>query len=887
MGSRDDGHSRRDFLKGATVAATAAAVLDPTGQDGNAAASTAGKAHRKGLTTVALNVNGETKTVSVEPRTTLLDALRLELGLTGAKKGCDRGACGACTVLVDGEPQVSCMSLAIEAKGRKITTVEGVAADPANAALLKAFEIHDAAQCGYCIPGFVVSASALLSKTPKPSASQVRQGLCGNMCRCGTQSKIFDAVAAVAGRAAISTDAKNHVAIENVAARIDVQQKVTGAARYTADVTPNNCLYARFIRFPQGAGSVVSADIAKAQKVPGVLEVKLETKTGRYVGDRLGHIIAESEDAIEDALQALALKVRVDGVKAETDRRYSPPSAGPARLQRMYDSAAGVAEGTFSTQVQTHSPLEPHGLVVIPKDGGKQALVYASTQGVTSFRGEIAGHLGLSASKVEVRSEYVGGGFGAKFGPGAEGKLAASVAKRFKRPCKVMLTRWEEHVDAGNRPGSIQYMKIAADKSGSMLGGRVHKVGVVGFRGGGGGVKNPLLYDFGSVHTTRDEITLTAGRPRAFRAPGHPQGVFALESMVDALAAKVGVDPVVMRLRNEKSSARKAQLKDGAKRIGWKRRKADGTWPGRVKHGFGCAGTQWYKWPTQCSARVEVYRSGQVVVSSGVQDIGTGTFTVVADVAAEALRLDRSFIDARVGRSSYPAGPGSGGSQVARSLAPAVVDGCSKVAEAMRGVVAHAWGLKTRDVRYGKAMFRASGKKMTWKQACALLRDEPLAVVGKVKQMHLGKGHSDGVQFAEVAVDTETGVVRVIKIVAIQACGKVINRLNAENQICGGVIQGLSYALFEDRKLDRVTGGMVNANLEMYRIAGTMDVPDIIPVIWSDPGQTGVRALGEPTTIPTAGAIANAVANAIGARVYDLPMSPKRVLAALASKGKP
>lgn len=682
----------------------------------------------------------------------------------------------------------------------------------------------------------------------------------------------------------------NRVTMENDKPRVDVRAKVTGAAKYTADVHPEGMIHAGFLRFPYGSGELVEADVEAARKVKGVLEVSVTVpKAASYCGARLGYVVAESREAVEDGLAALKPKFRQGLAKAEPDREWKGPadiSAGEQKkLAGLFEKCAAVVEATYRTQVQTHSALETHGGVV--SAGKDSAEAWGSTQATFTYQDGLAGPLGLDASRIHVHNEYVGGGFGAKFGPDAEGSLAARMSKKHGRPCRVMLSRKEEHLDAGNRPGSIQYMKVGADKSGKILGGRIHVAGIVGHEKGGGEATNPALYDFGDLVETRDEITLTAGRPRAFRAPGWPQGVFAVESMMDELAAALTMDPVEFRLVNERSKRRRRQLEQGRDLIGWGNRKPDGTWPGRVKHGFGCGGAEWPIWPTQCGAEIDVYRNGRVEVRAGVQDIGTGTFTVVADTAAEELGIPREAITARVGDSDFPQGPGSGGSMVTRSVVPAVVDAARQARDRIAGLAATEWGIDVTKVSIADGVLSEAGgtRTMTWEKACGLMTAQKTTHLGSIKQELLGKGSSDGVQFVEVAVDTETGIVRVVKVVAIHCCGRPVNRLTCENQICGGVIQGISFALFEDRRLDRVTGGMVNPNLEAYKIAGAREVPEIIPIIDAGPEDTGARSLGEPVTIPTAGAIANAVANALGVRVRELPITPARVLRALAARG--
>lgn len=676
---------------------------------------------------------------------------------------------------------------------------------------------------------------------------------------------------------------RNRVAIQNDRPRVDVRAKVTGSAKYTADRYLPRMIYAKFIRAPFGAGTVASIDVEAARKVPGVLEVEYTDKRApRYVGDRMGYIVAESREAIADAIEALALKFNAAKARTSPQELFGGvPDAADAELDKAFATPDAVTvEATYTTQVQTHSALETHGGVVDHK--GESAIVYGSTQGIFAYLEGITGPVELDASKVTVIAEYVGGGFGAKFGPDAEGALAGRLAKKYQRPVKVMLDRKEEHLDTGYRPGSIQYMKVAAAKDGKILGARIHKASTGGHQPGGGGVRNPYCYDFGHVNDSDEDITLHVCMPRAFRAPGCPQGAFAVESMIDELAAACGMDPIEFRKKNETSDRRRRQYDIGAELIGWSERKADGAWAGRVKTGFGCGSGDWGIWPTQCRADATIHRTGKVEVRCGVQDIGTGTMTLVAEIAADELGLDRDMIEPKVGSTAYPEGPGSGGSVTARAVAPAVRDACAKARTSLLEAVAYAWGTDSGSVKYESGGFVAKdGRKATWAEACAVLPQGGVTEQGRVRQERLGTGVSDTVQFARVDVDTETGIVMVRKVVAVQACGRPVSRLLVENQIIGGVIQGISFALFEDRRLDGRTGAMLNANLEWYKIAGARDIPEITPVIDATPEDTGVRPLGEPSTIPTAGAIANAVANATGARVRSLPITPQRVLEAL------
>lgn len=680
----------------------------------------------------------------------------------------------------------------------------------------------------------------------------------------------------------------NMNAMENKLPRPDVLQKVSGTAKYAADIFPANVVYAKFIRFPFGDGKITEANVEKARAVPGVISLELnEAKEGSYPGQAVGRIVAESRDAIEDATEALGLKFQPRDPRTEPLKLYKGvPDANAEdeqKLARVFDRAKSIVEATYTTQVQTHSCLEPHGTMADVRSDEVEAWV--STQAVMGCEEGVASSSGFPASKVTVHSEYVGGGFGSKFSIGAEGGLAVQTSKKLGRPCRSVLNRREEHADGGNRPGSIQYMKIGVAEDGRILGGRIHLVSTVGANGGGGSIRNPNYYNFGDVVRTEDSLSLSGGEPKAFRAPGFPQGSFALESMADELAAAINMDPVQFRKLNEQSERRKKQLDIGADLIGWKDRLPDGASPGRIKTGYGCAVGSWGNSQGNCEAEVDIYRTGEVELRVGIQDIGTGASAMIVDVLANHLGLERKHIAGKLGNSNYPPGPGSGGSVTSRFTAPAVCDAGQKALDALTKEVAAAWKTTPAEIAYKSGVFSKGSDTLAWKDACALMKVQKLTARGAFSKAYWGEGNSDTAQFVKVEVDSESGVVRVKKVVAVQACGKPTNRLTAENQICGGVIQGVSFALFEQRILDPPTGGQVNPDFINYKIAGPVDVPEIIPVLDVTEGDTGVRSLGEPVTIPTSGAIANAVANALGARVRDLPITPKRVLEAL-DRGK-
>jgi xanthine dehydrogenase YagR molybdenum-binding subunit len=360
-------------------------------------------------------------------------------------------------------------------------------------------------------------------------------------------------------------------------------------------------------------------------------------------------------------------------------------------------------------------------------------------------------------------------------------------------------------------------------------------------------------------------VAINAGSARAFRAPGNPPASFGMESAMDDLAVKLGMDPLEFRLKNDANPIRQREYKMGAEKFGWKNKyQKPGSSSGIVKTGIGCAGAAWPAGGGSKSTQGEaqINPDGSIEIRLGVQDIGTGTRTVIAVVAAEILGLKPEQITVRVGDTNFPPGPGSGGSTTCPSVSPTVFDVCQNA-------------LQQLQTQSGLADARGEN----WFAACKKLGVNPLVVHGKWQE-GLSSSRAGGVQYAEVEVDTETGLVTVKKILGVHDCGLIINKVTLESQINGGIIMGMGYALYEERVMDDLSGVVLNPNFETYKMPGIADVPDIEIILVNMP-ERGVIGIGEPATVPTAGAIANAVANALGTRVCSLPITPAKVLAAL------
>jgi xanthine dehydrogenase YagR molybdenum-binding subunit len=674
--------------------------------------------------------------------------------------------------------------------------------------------------------------------------------------------------------------------------RIDGPAKVSGTAKYTSDVQPSGWLYGMILRSKWPKATITKINLERARTLPGIkaaILVRDCPRTVRYYGEELAAVAGTSKQACLDALRAIEVEARPlpfvvheEDAKEEGSPRVWDKVANLSKprldehgdVDKAFAECAAVAEGFFTTPVQLHNCLETHGNTISWTEEGLTA--WSSTQGITSVRDGLAGNLDVPQSQVRVISEYMGGGFGSKFGPGVEGAVAARLSKEAKAPVKLMLPRFDEALAVGNRPSSFQQLKLGATADGKLHAFQMDNYGTAGIgsggvtEGGGGGaeIRMPYIYDVPNIRVRQSGVNIDAGSARAFRAPGHPPAAFGMESIMDELAIKLNLDPLELRLRNDPSEVRRKEYRLGAERFGWKQKyRKPGSSPGPVKTGVGCAGATWGGGGHGTHAEAQINPDASIEFRCGTQDLGTGTYTLIAVVAADLLGLKPEQITVRIGDTRYPPSGGSGGSTTAASVSPAIYDVCMNA-------------LQQLQERSGLADARGAN----WAAACKKLGVEPLIVSGRW-QRGLSSSGAGGVQFAEVQVDTETGFVKVKKITCVQDGGMFVNELTAESQVNGGILMGLGYALYEGRVMDRTSGVVLNPNFETYKLTGLADTPEI-DVVLLDMPERGVIGIGEPVTIPTAAAIANAVANALGVRVSSLPITPAKVLTAL-GKAKP
>jgi len=696
--------------------------------------------------------------------------------------------------------------------------------------------------------------------------------------------------------------------------RLDGMAKASGRAKYPSDIQPEGMLYGVMLYSPHANATITSIDTKAAEKMPGVKAVVVITEAGKkvqYQGDDIAAVAAETEEQARDAARAIKVEYQIlphvvteaqsmaagapEIVKGGNTRKARAITRG--KPDEAMKTADVTIEATYALPVITHVCLETHGLTA-KWEGQDKLVAWASTQSVRTVAGELAQSFEIPTANVTVLTEVMGGGFGSKFGADIWGKTAAQLSQKAGgRPVRMFLDRVHEHLAAGNRPSATGHVQLGATKDGKLVAMIAETHGTGGLQGGSQ-FPLPYIYDVPNSTRTHADVFVNGGRLRAMRAPGHPQGCAIMEAAMDDLADKLGIDPLEFRLKNLPSGQTpdlkpvyEAEVKMGAELIGWKEnRKPRGqNGKGPIKRGLGMALHTWAgRGVDGNQVSCTINPDGSVELKSATQDIGTGARTVLAIIAAEVLGLQPTDIYSNIGNSTFPPGQGSGGSTTTPSMSPPTYQAAIKARDALFAKLAPGLKVAPDDLSLADGKLLVKGEvKMSWKDACRKLGMMPISVIGEFDQSLASSGVG-GCQFADVSVDTETGVVKLNKIVAIQDTGQVIDKLTWESQVYGGIIGGLNYGLFEERVMDPTTGVMLNPDMELYKLAGASDIPEIIVRCYEpdDQKRRGVIGVGEPPTVSTAAAIANAVTNAIGVRVAEWPMSPRNVLNALASKSQ-
>ena len=705
--------------------------------------------------------------------------------------------------------------------------------------------------------------------------------------------------------------------------RVDGPQKVTGRARYSYDINRPGMIYGRILRSPHAHARLKSIDATAAEKAPGVKAVLITIKPGDkvlYPGEEIAALAAATEQQAADALRLIKVEWEVlpplatveQSMRPEAPQVFTPANTRRGQSQQDGDLEAGfkaaafTVEATYSTQVQTHTSLETHGCVC--EWNGDNLTAWVSTQAVHGTREGFAQGLKIPQANVRVITEFMGGGFGSKFGPDIQGLLCARLAKAAGAPVKLMLDRKEEHLATGNRPSAFAAVKAGVAADGKLTAFEARTWGTGG-AGAGSDYPLPYIYVFPNRRRAHTDVYINSGQQRAMRAPGHPQGCFVTEVLMDELADQVRMDPVEFRLKNLPPLAPNAMWAKyfpmGAERINWKSRHVTGDpAPGPIKRGLGCSANRWGGAGTGARAHCEIASDGSVVMRCGTQDIGTANRTIMAIVVAETLGLEVSQVTIELGDSNHPFAPGSGGSTTAAAVMPAMRVTAGKARDALFERIAPQLGVAANQLQIGVGEILVSPstpdsgadgaaagrsgqprspRSLGWRDACRMLGTVPISVDGQWER-GLSAGGTSGVQFAEVEVDIETGITKVKKIVCVQDCGLIVDLKTAETQCYGGIISGVNYAVFEERILDRNTANMVNPNMEWYHMAGQSDIPEI-DVILVDQPERGVIGIGEPPAVATAAAIANAVRNATGVTLRHIPITPDKLLTELERAG--
>ncbi len=751
------------------------------------------------------------------------------------------------------------------------------------------------------------------------------------------------AAAEAAGSEKIAPWAGKTKVVGQALPRVDSYDRVSGAAQYTYDVILPDMLHAAILRCPHAHAMVKSVDTGAAERMPGVRMVLTGKSPGtdipwyggrnaqsklfdphcRYEGEEVAAVAAETIFQAYDALKAIKVEYEVLPFVYNEESALKPDAPaiheggnliGQPRETKRGDVDKGFAEAdfvleeTFYTSVQVHVPMEAHGSVA--KWDGDKLTIWDSTQGVyDAVLFSIASALGMPLNNIRVICKYMGGAFGAKLELGKFTVIAALMARRTGRPVKLMLSREETLLCVGNRPDAKMTLKAGVKKDGTLTALQLTNLATPGAYASGTSVGFQVgeLYKCPNVLIRESSFYINAGRARPFRAPGFPQCSWALEQMMDMLAEKIGMDPLELRLKNFTDFSQMNQkpytstglrecLQEGARAFGWKEAKAAKKDTGPIRKGYGLAAGLWSGGAGRppYTAEVRMFRDGSVYIKAGAMDIGTGTKSVACMVAAEELNVPLENVRIEnADTATTPYAQNSGGSMTLPGVVPAVRRGAWLVKQQLFQWAAEDLKVAVEDLVLADNAVSSRTSPDKKKTVQELIQShQVMEVIGVGNRAPNPADKSTipfAAHFAEVEVNTRTGEVKVVRLVGANESGRVINRKTFDNQVIGGMTQGVGFALMENRILDRQTGKMCNLNMHDYKVPTALDMPPAHQVIAIDPNDTecnivGCKGLGEPGKIPAAAAVANAIYDAIGVRPTHGPVSPRTVLELLNKK---
>jgi putative selenate reductase molybdopterin-binding subunit len=976
-----------------------------------------------------LNINGVIKSLEVAPNESLLTVLRRE-GYYSVKHGCETGECGACAVLVDGVPRPSCVCLAAQVGGCTLTTVESLGNARKLHPLQEAFIDTGAIQCGFCTPGMLLAAYALLKSNPAPGEEEVREALSGNLCRCTGYVKPVQAVLRAAammrgeevapisrpaseesfrpwdpGRSPlepgeqgaeprggstgsfspagnvpagtatlVETPPATGLSVVGKAERkVDAVKLATGKPAFVDDIELRGMLYARLLTSPHAHAIIREIDASEARALPGVHAVltykdvprvpyttagqswpepgphdqySLDNRV-RFVGDRVAVVAAETPEIAEQALKLI--KVDYEVLPAVLDPRLAATPQAPCihpepESYRIHDAAHNIAaylhaevgdveagfaqsdlvvEGEYVVPQVQQTPLENH-ITITYWDEDDRLVVRTSTQVPYHVRRIIAPVIGLPPRRIRVIKPRIGGGFGVKQEVLIE-DLCALLTIATDRPVRLEYTRAEEFTSSRSRHPQIIRMKTGVKRDGTIVANSMTLIANTGAYGthaltvqSNTGAKTLPIYPCPNIRFEAQVVYTNLPPAGAFRGYGVPQGFFALESHIDEVARQLGMDALELRRKNwikvgdpillarELGEGKEGYdqviqscglpecLRIVEERLQWKEKRGKGG-NGRFRRGVGAAlamhGTA-IAGLDMAAASLKLNDDGSFNLLVGATDIGTGSDTVIAQIVAEVLGVRVEDIIMHSSDTDFtPFDTGAYASSTTYISGGAAKKAAEQVREQILEVAGHMLKTNPEQLTIQDRVIKApDGRSVTVSQVAlhSLHVENQRQIMATASWMSYQSPPPFAVQGAEVEVDTETGVVRVLKAISAIDAGRVINPVTAEGQIEGGATQALGYGICEEMLYDQ-RGVMLTTNLRDYRIFSAPDMPimETHIVETEDPfGPFGAKAIAEIPIDAMAPAVANAVADALGTRVRQIPLTPERVLRALRSQAQ-